>query len=360
MRHRHDIRPADVCQPGWGTWIADALGLTDYSASAPRTALARCLLVAAALRVAISAVARRVADLGRETVRKGVAASLPGEPRELERRLAAGLRRVLPRGVRRKPMPVAIDIHRRPYYGDRRDTPAITGGKAEAGTSWFWSYATAASLRPGHRHTLAVTAVGPSDTLTDVVERLLTHVIWSGVTVRYVLLDRAFYAAGVVSALQQRGLRFIIPMVRRGRDAEKFFRRGCRGWFEHTFHSRRREHEAAVRVAVVPGPDGNRPLAFACSEGFGAPAAVALRYGRRFGIESSYRQLGACLAQTTSHDPVYRLLLVGVSLLIRAWWVVASNTTLDVIRWTLITELTPDTRARNDAQALIPQPHTTT
>ena len=194
MRHQHLSRSAALRQLGWAQWIADSLGLTDYSDDLTRTMLAKCLLVAAALRVAVSRCARAVANAGREIVRKGIAASLPSDARQLENRLAAGLRHALPRRLRKKSLPIAIDIHRRPYYGDRRHTPGITGGKAQAGSSWFWSYATAVSLLPGHRHTLAVTAIDASDTLADVVERLLKQVAWSGVSVRYVLVDRAFYA----------------------------------------------------------------------------------------------------------------------------------------------------------------------
>jgi putative transposase len=362
MRHRHDIRPDDLRQPGWDTWIADACGLTDYSDAVPRTALAKCLLLAAALGAAVSAVTRRAADLGREVVRNGLSASLPNDSRALEARLAGGLRRALPRVLRRRSVPVAIDIHRRPYYGDRHHTPAVTGGKAEAGTAWFWSYATAVCLLPGHRHTLAVTTVEPSDTLTDIVERLLAQVMHSGIEVRYVLLDRAFYAAGVVAALRNRQLRFIIPLVRRGKEATTFFRRGCRGWFDHTFRSRNHEVVVTVRVAVVPGPDGNRPLVFACSAGFGAAPGVALLYGRRFGIESSYRQLGECLAVTTSRDVVYRLLLVGVSLLIRARWVELEGVTLCELRWDLILAFTRTATDGHDrvTQTDTPQRHTMT
>jgi putative transposase len=361
MRHRHDSRPDDLRQPGWSAWIATELGLSDYSSDVPATALAQCLLLAAALGVAVSAVTRRAANIGREVVRRALAASLPENTRALEARLAAGLRHALPRQLRTKSLPIAIDIHRRPYYGDRNRTPGITGGKAERGTHWFWSYATAVLLVPGHRHTLAVTTVEPTDTLADVVERLLVPVMWSGIEVRWVLLDRAFYAVGVVNALQKRGLRFIVPLLRRGKEAKKFFGRGCRGWFDHTFRSRHHEASATVRVAVVPGPDANRPLVFACSEGFGALPGVALAYGRRFGIESSYRQLGECLAQTTSRDGVYRLLLVGVSLLIRARWVETEGVTLGVIRWNLILTLTPATQTRTHAtQTEKPQRHTTT
>lgn len=362
MRQRHDTPLQVVRQPGWDLWLSDVLGLTDYSDRAPRTVLARCLLLAAALGAAVSTVARRVANVGRETARQGLAASLPTDARQLEHRLAAGFRRVLPRVMRRRAVPVAIDIHRRPYYGDRGRTAGVTGAKAEGGTNWFWSYATAVALRPGHRHTLAVTTVGPDDTLTAVVQRLLVQVNWGAIAVGYVLLDRAFYAVGVIHALRARNLRFIVPMVRRGGGSRRFFRRGCRGWFDHTVRGHRpADGSALVRVAVVPGSDGNRPQVFACSPGFAAPARVALVYGRRFGIESSYRQLGECLAVTTSRDVVYRLLLVGVSLLIRAWWVLAQGTTLNDLRWDLILTFTITPKPDTDAtQTDTPQPHATT
>lgn len=357
MRHRHDTHPDDLRQPGWDTWIADGLGLSDYSDAVPRTALARCLLLAAALKATVSAVARRAASLGREIVRRGLAASRPADARELERRLAAAFRRALPRRFRGRRIPIAIDIHKRPYYGDHDQTPGVTGGKRDAGTSYFWSYATAVALTPGHRHTLGLTAVEPSESFSDIVDRLLAQVMWAGVEVRYVLLDRAFYAVAAVNALARRGLRFIIPMMRRGADTRVFFRRGCRGWFEHTLRSRDGTAEATVRVAVVPGPNGNRPLVFACSGGFHALPGVALTYARRFGIESSYRQLGECLPMTTSRDLVYRLVLVGVSLLIRARWVEAGGVTLTAIRLALILEFTRPAIDTHDPATQTVPPH---
>ena len=175
MRHPHTTRSDDLRQPAWAQWIADVLGLADYSDRLPRTALARCLLMAAALGLAVSAVARRVSGGGREVVRRGIRATLPDDPRDLERRLAAGLRQRLPRALRRHSVPVAIDVHRRPYYGDHDRTRGVTGGQAERGTHYFWSYATAVSLVAGQRHTLALTAIGPRDTPAVLVERLLAR-----------------------------------------------------------------------------------------------------------------------------------------------------------------------------------------
>jgi len=45
-------------------------------------------------------------------------------------------------------------------------------------------------------------------------------------------------------------------------------------------------------------------------------------YRRRFGIEASYRLLGAARAITTSRSPAVRLLYVGVALLLQDEWVI--------------------------------------
>lgn len=357
MRHTQSNRWSVLGQHTWANTLADVLHLTDASALTAATA-ARCLLAAAALGVAVSAVARRVAGVGRETLRSSLAADLPADRATLERRLAAGLRRSLPRSFHKHPIPVAIDIHQRPFYGDHDTTPEVVGGQPKDGAKWFWTYATAVSLASGQRYTLALTAVRPGDTPDALVERLLAQLGWAGVEVSYVLLDRGFYSAAVVNALTKRNLRFVIPLVRRGQAVERFFRRGVSGWFEHTIRCRRsRAESAGVRVAVVAGPSGNRPLVFACSGGFDRLPQVVLAYRDRFGIESSYRQLGECLARTTSADPVYRLVLVGVSVLIRQWWVEAGGVSLSMIRWNLILPLTP-TPTPDDTTTPTTQTHT--
>jgi IS4 transposase len=51
-----------------------------------------------------------------------------------------------------------------------------------------------------------------------------------------------------------------------------------------------------------------------------SPTAVREAYRKRFGIETSYRQLNQSRSRTSSRDPLYRLLLVGLSLFLRNVW----------------------------------------
>jgi hypothetical protein len=127
-----------------------------------------------------------------------------------------------------------------------------------------------------------------------------------------------------------------MPMLRRGQQERgsgttRFFRRDCgTGWYGYSWTARPRRRDettgkmrktaavtVAVRVCVVAG--GPRQV-FVCWGIRWDPVLVAKRYEHRFGIESSYRQLGSVLAVTTSTDERVRLLHVGVALLVRQYW----------------------------------------
>jgi hypothetical protein len=56
-------------------------------------------------------------------------------------------------------------------------------------------------------------------------------------------------------------------------------------------------------------------------------------YRRRFGIETSYRQLHQVRARTSSRNPALRLLLVGLALLIVNLWVLLLRTWVQVTRY---------------------------
>ena len=53
----------------------------------------------------------------------------------------------------------------------------------------------------------------------------------------------------------------------------------------------------------------------------GLPRWVRQEYRKRFGIETSYRQMNQCRIRTSTRNPVLRLLFVGIALLLRNVWV---------------------------------------
>jgi hypothetical protein len=139
--------------------------------------------------------------------------------------------------------------------------------------------------------------------------------------------------------LQKRGLPFLVPLGRRGQkgqgNAWLFEPTLPLGWYDYTWttlvrrrhrtsgHRRRRGAlSVTVRVCVARQPKDGKPLVYA-SWGLGkgwSVAQVVATYRRRFGIEAGYRQLGQCLARTSSRREGLRLLLVGLALLLCNLW----------------------------------------
>jgi hypothetical protein len=337
MRPHHCTTATTVVSAALCHWVVSQLALSDYHDSVPADLLARLLLLACATRQSLSFVAQRCHEApSDETVRKALLASLPGQDLLLAR-LIESLHFPLPRRVRRHSHAAAIDYHCRPFYGDPDTTPGVKGGKRQAGTNYFWTFATLTLLTPGQRYTLALVPVATGQTPAQTVTLLLQQAKKSGVRWRYLLLDKGFYDGETVALLQGEGLPFVIPMVRRGDEERqsgttRFFRRDCgTGWYGHgwTAEPRRLDPQTGkvrrlqkiavcVRVCVLNrGARGN--WAFAAWGIDWPPEMVARRYRARFGIESSYRQLGSVLACTTSKDARVRLLLVGLALLLRQY-----------------------------------------
>jgi hypothetical protein len=318
--------------------VVSHLALTDYKRRLPAKLLARLLLLAAALRRSLSFVAQRCQQAPcDEILRRAVLFNLPG-PELLQARLLAALHALLPARLLRQPRPAAIDFHQRPFYGDP-STRGVRGGKPEAGTRYFWTYATLCVLSRGLRYTIGLTPVRCGETQEQAVYRLLVQAQQTGVRLRYLLLDRAFHDAAVIATLQQRGLPFVVPLTRRGHEQSaastaRFFRRGqCSGWDSHSWSARLsrwdeqkqkvvrgKGERVTVRVCIVARGQKQRPMVFATWGIDWPPGLVRQRYRARFGIETSYRQLGENLAATTSKDERLRLLLVGLALLVRQAW----------------------------------------
>ncbi len=339
MRPVHyTLSPTLVCRQAVALLVTH-LALPAFRTRVPAALLARLLLWATATRRSLSALCRRSTHApSDETVRQALLVALPPTEQELQRRLLAGLHALVPRAARRRALPMALDLHLRPYYGTPR-TPGVVGGQRKDGTRYFWAYATLVVLVQGLRVTVGLTAVARGQPLTALLETLLEQARQAGVRPAWLLLDRGFYAADVVQWLQQRQVAFVMPMIRRGRadrgtGTQPFFARSrATGWATYTWTARPRRWDAVAGkkrkgpaltvtadVCVVARP-GQRPWVYLGHGVRWSPDLVRKRYRLRFGIETSYRQLHACLALTTSRDRRVRLLLIGLALFLRQWWV---------------------------------------
>jgi hypothetical protein len=268
---------------------------------------------------------------------------LPKTLKALERKLNESLTGHLPRGVRRRKHRLAIDWHLTPYYGQpHASRNEIYYGQPQKGTTKFHAYATACMVMYGQRYTLALTWVRRHETTVQAMQRLLDRIDELGVKIRYLLLDRAFFNLPVVQFLQGRQLPFVMPVVIRGRRPKKrtkptglrWIKQQPAGWYSHTLKNGKRE--ATIRVCVAFRTHKNRKdgkrvqqkLLFAAWRVPGSPTEIRHLYRKRFGIESSYRQLRQAKIYTCTRDPHLRLVFVAVALLLRNLWVWIHETLL--------------------------------
>ena len=272
------------------------------------------------------------------TVHDALLATLPllGE---LQRRVNRALQGDLPKALRRRRQPLAIDLHLVPYHGQPlHDDNEVYRSQAKTGTSHFHAYATAYVIRQGLRFTVALTAVRRGEPLKKVVRQLLEQAARAGVRPRYVLLDRGFCSVEVLRYLQASRRPFLMPLPLRGRQADHpkgpsgsrvFGYHKRSGWSKYTLTDAQKR-KATVAVCVKcrnlrgeRGKHGRQALVYAYGGGLKPQSYrwVKETYRSRFAIETTYRQLGQARIRTSTRDPLLRLLYVAVALILRNVWV---------------------------------------
>jgi Transposase DDE domain len=258
-----------------------------------------------------------------------------------QRRVNAAFAGHLPRALRRRrdrPLTMAVDLTLIAYYGAHDlDDPQIYRSQAKRGTNSFFAYATVYLVLHGERFTLAVAPVTRSEALKQVLQELLAVVSKAGLRIGLLLLDRGFYSVEVIRYLQQARRPFLMPVVGHGRKPDHplgpsgsnvFKAMKTSGWSTHTLQDAKKK-KATVSVCVkrarYKNKHGKRKSETWVYAYWGiAPKQVDWvkdTYRRRFGIETSYRQMNQCRIRTTTKKFQVRFLYVAIGLLLRNLWV---------------------------------------
>ena len=330
------IQAADV-QAVATDWISSCLQLADYSRKCTACVVLSVLFYAASRRRSVSEACQRLKGVpSDETLRKALVATLPSQL-ELERRLNRGLATDLPKPFFRRGQRVAVDLTLIPYHGQaEQDESEIRRGQPKSGTTHFHAYATAYVVQHGQRYTLAMTYVFKDESVKIVLQRLMQKVRKLGVKVRFLLLDKEFFNAEVVRYLQAARTPFLTPAFARGRKPKvispgslhDYAARKKSGFARYTW-TNKDGLRATVDLAIVcrnyrgqRGRHRRRTQMYAYwGLAPGSTVWVYETYRKRFGIETTYRQMNEVRIHTTSRDPVRRMLNVGLALILRNVWV---------------------------------------
>jgi len=322
------------------SWLMTALRLEYEGTKCKTDTLLQVLLIAAARVVSIFAACRDLADApSDQTIRNALAATLP-EIGELERRLNLALVTKLPKALRRKARMIAIDLTLIPYHGEpAQDEKEIYRGEPKSGTTHFHAYATAIVVHKGHRYTIALIRVEKGDKMPSVVQRLLRIVRRRQIKIKFLLLDKGFFSVSVIRYLKRARYGFIIPAVARGRKPKspkldtglRSLLKKNNGYYKHELsgkeNGQKRETEITICVSSKDythkktGKRCRKKLLYAIRKVRRTPKEIRELYRKRFGIETSYRQMNEARIRTTTRDPAQRLLFVGIALVLRNVWV---------------------------------------
>jgi putative transposase len=339
MRQSHyTLTPAAV-RAHAQTLCQQHLRLRDHGPKCTAGMLWALLFYAAARISSLAAACRSLRHAPSDTaVHDALLATLPPTA-ELQRRANRALQGDLPRALRRRRQPLAIDLHLVPYHGQPlRDAAEVYRSQAKSGTCSFHAYATAYVIRQGLRFTVALTWVQRGAALADVIKRLLGQAAKAGVRPRYLLLDKGFCGVAVIRYLQAARHAFLMPLPLRGRKLDHpdgpsgsrvFAAYKRSGWSSYTLTDAKKR-KATVGVCVKcrnlrgeRGKHGRQALVYAYGGDLRPPSYrwVKETYRSRFAIETTYRQLGQARIRTSTRDPLLRLLYVAVALLLRNVWV---------------------------------------
>jgi len=160
--------------------------------------------------------------------------------------------------------------------------------------------------------------------------------------IRFLLLDKGFFSVEVIQYLHRAHHGFIIPAFVRGRKPKdpKAPPRGLRallkkknGYYRETLTSAKTKDKKKTSTKVTicvssknythekTGKRRRKKLLYAVWKIRRTPKEIREIYRKRFGIETSYRQMNEARIKTCTRDPRQRLLFVGIALVLRNVWV---------------------------------------
>ncbi len=215
---------------------------------------------------------------------------------------------------------IAYDVHKIPYFG--KGIQYVKGDKYERGTSNFLEFLTCSIVIAGRRFVVDVVPIHPLDIMTKLLERSLQRVK-NKLRIERAYFDRGFNDSKIFKILNDNKIKFLMPMVRSLTVKSVFDKaEGINSYVLKDFKIK----DEFVNLILVNDKIGIK-RAFVCN--FDIAPCLAYRlyewYGKRWGIESGYRNLDHDFqARTTTRNYNIRLFYFLFSTCLYNLWVLVN------------------------------------
>ena len=230
----------------------------------------------------------------------------------------------------RKHYDVAIDYTEWYFYGNR-STPMVMGKEPDRGTTKCYKFATINIVESGKRFTMLALPVGPFNSKEEILRGLLNYVL-ERIKIRRVFVDRGFCDSNSIKIFNHLHLKYLMPATKIStvKSIMEITPAPC---VIKDFEMK----DTTFNLVIVEEKDNNGIIvkrAFATNEVYNEnDVNLAERlfdlYGKRWGIETSYRvKKHSYLPKTTSKNYLIRLFYFMFSVLLYNLWILA-----DILIW---------------------------
>lgn len=221
---------------------------------------------------------------------------------------------------------VAIDFTEWYFYGDR-SSPMVIGKEPDRGTSKCYKFATINIVESGKRFTLLALPVGPFDSKEQILTKLLRYT-QQRIKIRRVYVDRGFFDSSAIKVFGQFQLKYLMPATQIP-TVKKILEIASSPCVITDFEMK----DITFNLVIVEDENGDK-RAFATNEEYNEndvnlAERLFLLYGKRWGVETSYRvKKHSYLPKTTSKNYLIRLFYFMFSVLLYNLWILA-----DILIW---------------------------
>lgn len=220
---------------------------------------------------------------------------------------------------KRRKLDIAIDFHDIPYWGNEKNPMLVRNPKLR-GTTYAFRFATVTVVEHGKRFTLLTLPVSPLDKASNIVDYLIDYAK-KIIPIDTVYLDRGFFHVGVIEKLKRHKVKFLMVAIRNEKIKRLLDKNEHGTIIDYTMG------ESTTFKVVITEKDSEKH-AFATNLNIGFKKRLMYLYslyGKRWGIETSYRVIEHDFkARTTSKKYVVRLFYFLFCVLLYNLWILAN------------------------------------